>query len=111
MNTQQLRAKAVSRKKSLLLTIRMNRVYKGYSSRSNGHTATDRLRIIAEAEAELKALVIPAIVIKTIGYSFSLANGDYLGSVYNPDFTEALEEALQYTDETTLKHEAITKVA
>ncbi len=109
MNTQQLRAKAVSRKMSLLLTIRMNKAYRGYSSHTTGHTAEERLQIIADCESELSTLVLPEIVTKTIGYIFSEPNGDYLGTVYNPDFAEALEEALKYTDNTDLKHETLTE--
>jgi len=111
MNTAQARANAVSRKRSLLMTIRMNKGYKGYSSFAGGHSASDRLRIIAECEVELKSLVIPEIKTEITGYAFEEPNGDYIGAIYNPDLAEAIENVMEYAEctESELKYETITK--
>jgi len=114
MTTQQTRAKAISRKRSLLMTIRMNKAYNGYSSMANGLSKSDRITAVSDAEKELASLVIPEIVTEVIGYSFCLRNNDYLGSVYLSDFNEALEELLLEPDcegltVSDLKYETIEK--
>ena len=89
MNTQQLRAEAVSRKKSLLMTIRMNKCYLKYNKKQK------RLEKIKKAEQELANLEIPEVKKRLVGFSFEYPNGDWIGAVYGTDFEDAKIEAAQ----------------
>ena len=90
----QLRAEAISKKRSLLMAIRQNKSLAGYSSYSGGHSATERLSIVAECEKKLSELVIPEIKTKIIGYRFEYKSGDYIGAVYNQDEEQSIEQVL-----------------
>ena len=93
------------------MQIRINKAYKGYSSKQ-GNKAAERLVIIAKCEQELENLVIPEVKTEIIGFAFDDSNGDYLGAIYNPDYQEAIEEVLTFypdIDVSNLKHRTITK--
>ena len=91
MTTQQLRKEAISKKRSLLMAIRMNESYSGYSSMSNGHSKEKRAEIVKTCKEKLDSLVIPEIKTAIIGYIFEYKNGDYIGLVANPDIKEAID--------------------
>ena len=113
MNTYQKRKEAVSKKMRLLMAIRMNNAYDGYSSYTSGHKKSDRPDIVESAKKELASLVIPEIEYKTIGYSFETKKGDYIGAVYNQDLKDAILEVLDYEKdlkESDLKYKELKEI-
>lgn len=86
------RAAAISKKRTLLMTIRSNKSYRGYSSFTNGHSRQEREKIITECEKELSELVVPDAKIVIDGYMFTEKDGSYIGTCHTSDYSAARQE-------------------
>lgn len=84
------RARLISRKRSLEMTIRMN---EAWLTNHNSIKGKKRLAKIEAAKKELETLVIPPKPKQPIGYEIINSDGDYVG-FYPTDDIEAVKEEL-----------------
>lgn len=88
---------AISRKRQLLMTIRMNAEWSFQKKTSKKKI---RQEVIDNAKKELNSLVIPPKPVKVIkGYEVYLGN-DWDGFIETQDITEAQEQAQEYYNNT-----------
>ena len=91
---------AICRKKSLLMTIRMNKAWD--INAKGSEKQVKRQAIIDKAEKELACLVMPPKPTQPIGYEV-LVDGSYEGFISTDDIDSAREQAIEY-----LGHENFT---
>ena len=102
-NLMSKRRRAVSRKRSLLATIRMN---KAWLTNVNSVRGKKRVQKIEEAERELATLVVPQKPEQPIGYEVLDEEGDFIGFYALDDKEYIMQDLLEAYGHTHFKLKA-----
>lgn len=96
---------AVSLKRSLLMTIRMN---KAWLTNTQSKRGLKRVRVIEEAERALAELIIPEKPKQPIGYQV-FVDGDFTGFYATDDIEYVREQATEHLGHSNFKLKAIPR--